>query len=346
MKLGDHKGNRFIIVLRNVQGSKEEIDEAMISLRDHGFINYYGMQRFGTTRVSTHQVGRSLLLGNWSEAIDLILCPRPGDRPEVSEARLTWQKTKNAQAAVKALKSFHCMERFLLEGLARFSKNDLVSALARIPRNMRMMYTHAFQSYIWNHVVSRRISELGAQPCVGDLVLSGQSEENLEETAADTEDEVIRRPVPYIVTADSLSKYTVFDIVLPLPGYDVQYPDNVSASYYKDILTQSGMEDCNFKHAVRDYSLPGSYRRIVIQPQDLSWHLINYDDYEKSLVDSDYELLQPTPVSTSSQPAVEGKYQAMKVEMTLVSSAYATMALREVLKCGTSSAYQSTLNVT
>jgi len=43
---------------RNVTGSDEQIDIAMKSLRDVGFINYYGMQRFGTTRVTTHNIGR------------------------------------------------------------------------------------------------------------------------------------------------------------------------------------------------------------------------------------------------------------------------------------------------
>ena len=41
-------------------GSDESIDVAMKSLRDAGFVNYYGMQRFGTTRVTTHDIGRSV----------------------------------------------------------------------------------------------------------------------------------------------------------------------------------------------------------------------------------------------------------------------------------------------
>jgi len=47
---------------RNVTGSDELIDLAMNSLRDVGFINYYGMQRFGTTRVTTHDIGRYVVL--------------------------------------------------------------------------------------------------------------------------------------------------------------------------------------------------------------------------------------------------------------------------------------------
>lgn len=36
------------------------------------------MQRFGTSAVSTHAVGRALLRGEWEEAVELILMPRPG----------------------------------------------------------------------------------------------------------------------------------------------------------------------------------------------------------------------------------------------------------------------------
>ena len=46
------------MVGRNVTGSPEQIEQAMTSLQTHGFINYYGMQRFGTTCVPTHHIGR------------------------------------------------------------------------------------------------------------------------------------------------------------------------------------------------------------------------------------------------------------------------------------------------
>lgn len=42
----------------------------------------------------------------------------------------------------------------------------------------------------------------------------------------------------------------------------------------------------------------------------------------------------------------DGKFKAVKLELSLRSSSYATMALREVLKSGTSAAYHTTLNVT
>lgn len=42
----------------------------------------------------------------------------------------------------------------------------------QLPRRMLSMYLHAYQSYVWNHVVSERIKRFGCdKPLVGDIVL-------------------------------------------------------------------------------------------------------------------------------------------------------------------------------
>lgn len=45
---------------------------------------------------------------------------------------------------------------------------------------MRLLYIHAFQSYVWNKVVSKRVKEFGLKPIVGDLVAEEEIEENVE----------------------------------------------------------------------------------------------------------------------------------------------------------------------
>ncbi|CAG4936418.1 unnamed protein product [Colias eurytheme] len=68
LKLGMLQGNRFRICLRNVTESDETIHKACKQLQDNGFINYYGLQRFGSrSSVPTHVVGLHLLKGNFEE---------------------------------------------------------------------------------------------------------------------------------------------------------------------------------------------------------------------------------------------------------------------------------------
>lgn len=45
LKLGMNKGNHFQIALKQVEADKESIEIGLESIRDKGFINYYGLQR-------------------------------------------------------------------------------------------------------------------------------------------------------------------------------------------------------------------------------------------------------------------------------------------------------------
>ena len=73
LSLADSLGNHFVITIRDIVGKTEHIKEAMTSLGNVGFINYFGMQRFGTRNISTHEVGIAMLAGQWEQACDLIL---------------------------------------------------------------------------------------------------------------------------------------------------------------------------------------------------------------------------------------------------------------------------------
>lgn len=64
----------------------------MQTLRERGFINYYGMQRFGTASVPTQAIGLALLRSNWALASSLIMRPRGGDGDDTTEARELYRK--------------------------------------------------------------------------------------------------------------------------------------------------------------------------------------------------------------------------------------------------------------
>ena len=73
--LGQLKGNRFSVALRFInRGIKnEQIAKNVKNVEKNGFINYFGMQRFGTYSVRTHEMGIEILKQNWPKVAELIL---------------------------------------------------------------------------------------------------------------------------------------------------------------------------------------------------------------------------------------------------------------------------------
>ncbi|XP_033048907.1 pseudouridylate synthase 7 homolog isoform X2 [Trachypithecus francoisi] len=290
LKLGELQGNHFTVVLRNITGTDDQVQQAMNSLKEIGFINYYGMQRFGTTAVPTYQVGRAILQNSWTEVMDLILKPRSGaEKGYLVKCREEWAKTKDPAAALRKLPVKRCVEGQLLRGLSKYGMKNIVSAFGIIPRNNRLMYIHSYQSYVWNNMVSKRIEDYGLKPVSGDLVLKGVQEA------------------------------------------------------YREMLTADNLDIDNMRHKIRDYSLSGAYRKIIIRPQNVSWEVVAYDDPKIPLFNTDVDNLEgkPPPVFAS-----EGKYRALKMDFSLPPSTYATMAIREVLKMDTSIKNQTQLNTT
>ena len=90
----------------------------------------------------------------------------------------------------------------------------------------------------------------------------------------------------------------------------------------------------------RDYTLGGSYRKILHLPKELSWSMIRYTDPDVALAQSDEDkLLGFDPPLTDE----DGPFMALQIRLQLGTAAYATMALREVTKTETGSHFQSTL---
>ena len=58
MHSGELLGNRFTIVVRNITGSDRDVERALSRLRTDGFVNYFGMQRFGSGAVPSVAAGK------------------------------------------------------------------------------------------------------------------------------------------------------------------------------------------------------------------------------------------------------------------------------------------------
>ncbi|KAG0254418.1 multisubstrate pseudouridine synthase 7 [Actinomortierella ambigua] len=401
LQLGDLRGNRFVITLRNVLVNsssstssgpdqvKEEtatLARAMTSLRDRGFINYFGLQRFGTGSVGTHEIGRALLQSQWEQAVDLIMKPRVSEKPDLERARLHWQQHRDPKEALKMFPKRWVAEYQILHAYNKAGHlRDHFNALQAVPRSLRMMYIHAYQSYVWNTLASERLGLYGAdKPVVGDLVAEGDRDAIEGDEGSEGEDNGGedgnsksnnnnnnnnggRRRAPFsgvrakVLTEADVDQYTIHDVIMPLPGTDVIYPTHAIGERYKTLMAQDGLDPLKMKRPHKDYSLTGSYRYILAKPENVEWEVVRYNDADLPLTWTDLDRLegktgnppgvvvdanngQPEEGGAEQNAAGRGMYLALILHLTLKSSQYATMAIREVCKQETSVQFQSALN--
>lgn len=78
IRIGDLKGNRFDVVVRSVDAKDDskDVNDAMTTFKEVGFINYYGLQRFGSLATSTFKIGLKMIKNQWEDAVKLILQPK------------------------------------------------------------------------------------------------------------------------------------------------------------------------------------------------------------------------------------------------------------------------------
>ncbi|KAH8302973.1 hypothetical protein KR044_012799 [Drosophila immigrans] len=366
LKLGELQGNRFRIALRHITQQQEHIELALQSLKERGFINYYGLQRFGNSAsVPTYEIGIALLKRDYKLACELILKPRDNDVEFMRVIREAWWQNRDSAAAAAKFYNNKYIEKKLLDGLASFGESDYSAALRRIPRNMLLLYPHAYQSLIFNRIASRRIKEFGLKLIPGDLVYveddNSEPIEAVEEAATEaeepTEDDmevdadnsleeqesIYKRKVRPLTAEDIASdKYKLSDVVLPLPGYDITYPSNECGAWYEQMLAEDGLSSEQLRHKEKTYALGGAYRKLLIKTDDLKWSFRGYSTPEDTLIASDWEQLKSIDVTPEPVEA-DSKYRALLLEFTLPAAAYATMFLRELFKQDTSTAAQMLL---
>lgn len=364
LDLGDLQGNEFLIAIRDVKAYEEGqdvlavVENSFQSLKDRGYINYYGLQRFGTFSVSTHVLGIHLLKDDWKGAVNLILAEQDRVLPDSVEARRVWAELKDAEKASKLMPRRCSAEHSVLSLLAKekksdegdYGKNAYFRAIMQIPRNLRLIYVHAYQSYVWNLVASKRIELFGLEVQEGDLVMveEGSVESKVVTEIVDGQEFVehvagtIADKVRPLKKEDlELGKYTIYDVVLPSPGYDVVYPTNADLmKVYETAMAKDGLDPHNMARRVKEFSLAGSYRPLMGRPTDLSYEVVKYNEPTDTILRTDLELMQAKKEGQELPRVIQGGEDATRtsvvLRMKLGVSSYATMALREFMRADTS----------
>jgi len=161
INLGDAGGNRFRITIRHVEpgGLEDALSGTKRQLEGRGVPNYFGYQRFGVMRPNTHLVGKRILKGDLEGAVmEYVGRPYEGEKEDAFQARKLVEETRDYRQALDVFPKRLNYERSMLDALAK-NPRDYAGALRRLPKKLRWMLVHAYQSYVFNRTLSRMLEE-------------------------------------------------------------------------------------------------------------------------------------------------------------------------------------------
>lgn len=157
-------GNSFRITINQIGHDevtiRKQISQTIAQLADLGGApNFYGHQRFGTSRPITHLVGKALVKGDFEEAAMLFLAqPFPDEHPESKHVREQLRETRDFRKALEEFPRQLRYERAMLRRLVE-KPDDFVGAFRMLPVRLRRLFPQAFQSYVFNKSLSKRIAD-------------------------------------------------------------------------------------------------------------------------------------------------------------------------------------------
>lgn len=156
--LGDLKGNRFRICIRDIlPGTGTSVADTLEKCKN-GLPNYYGIQRFGVVRPVTHLVGYALLKGNEEEAVNRYIgAPSEDEHKDTRRGRSLWDSTHDAKETLGGYPFYLRYERAMLSHLAG-SPGDFTGALQALPPKLLSMFVSAVQSHLFNRALSQRLA--------------------------------------------------------------------------------------------------------------------------------------------------------------------------------------------
>jgi len=302
-------GNSFTITVRAICNSKSSIKKQIARTNEEfeavgGIPNFFGHQRFGTTRAITHLVGKAIVKGNLRKAAMLFLAkPSRHEHPESRHAREQLQATQDFRQALKEFPKQLRYERLMLKHLTVRSK-DFVGAFRRLPIKLRELFPQAYQSYLFNKFLSRRIkSGLRLDSAeVGDYVV-GVERSGL--------------PMPRmhkVVGAETLTEVNRaiergrMRLALPLIGIRQRPSTSVQGNIEKQILEEEGISPEDFKtESMPEITARGELRTAITSLNNFSLDEILFD---------------------SANPS----RSEVQVRFMLYRGSYATILLREIMK--------------
>lgn len=243
--LGDLLGNSFRITIRDLCCPHPVTTLAAITsqIEKYGGVpNYFGVQRFGESRPVTHKVGEALVRGKNEEAAFIYLAqPYPDELPRTREARERLWVNRDIPAAVKEFPEYLHYELAMLNFL-REHPGDYAHSFDVLSVNLKRLFVHAYQSYLFNRILSSRLA--AAMPL--DRAVEGDVVCFAKQGLPDM-DKVQKVTLENRQAIDRLAGRGRAFLTLPLIGFETEIGLGPQGEIERAILREEGITPENFR---------------------------------------------------------------------------------------------------
>jgi len=251
VQIGELWGNRFTILLRDLDVSLERALEVADEVQSSPLLNYFGVQRFGIARANTHVAGKFLIKRDFEGMIRTILCtPGEYEAQELLDAR--------AELADNLVPTEKIIDAFTKDlHYERVVMNELIKQPGEFKRAV-------YQSYLFNRMLSKRVknglSHVVPEP--GDFLIA------LDETHSGRDSWIYVTESTLDERRQQVSKKE-YALALQSPGYATRLPPTKQSEILKEILITEGISFQDFRDSqMRSLDAPGGLHRTSISLSD------------------------------------------------------------------------------
>ncbi|MBN1785685.1 MAG: tRNA pseudouridine(13) synthase TruD [Candidatus Methanofastidiosa archaeon] len=284
INIGDLEGNEFDIVVRKIKRPKPELGKDIQKGLDrfsewHGFINYFGYQRFGLQRPVTAEVGKLIVKKDY-EGAALTYIGKPYPLDPMSEVRREFLDDMDFKKAYEAFPQGLRYERAMLFSLAHEGK-DFKDCFKALPERLLKLFVHAYQSKLFNEIVKRRIEDVPPNVAeIGDHIIMDRYERKATTMVNRSNIERVSRMIEGEISVSA-----------PLIGSRTILPNSTIGSIAKEIMEREELDFKDFEnHTFRPFDSSGTQREILARYSDLRYEVLDDEIYGSTRCDLGFFL--------------------------------------------------------